>query len=221
MFIPHDVLAPIVAQNKCYADVLRCLGAWYGDRTGGGAYRQLKRMISQYELSTSHFDNIGRRANAQHKKKLVRDSVFCRNSQVTGSTLRRYFRKEPIPYICEVCPVTNSWNGKPLTLHVDHNNGVSNDNRIKNLRWLCPNCHSQTETYAGKKQKKSRAKKEQIRHKKADHDKVIDRFLEIRNYEQTGRDFGITGNAVKKIVKNKGIDIGSSYSSRFQPKIIS
>jgi RNA polymerase subunit RPABC4/transcription elongation factor Spt4 len=41
------------------------------------------------------------------------------------------------------------WNGKVLTLQVDHINGVNDDHRLENLRFLCPNCHSQTPTYAG------------------------------------------------------------------------
>jgi 5-methylcytosine-specific restriction endonuclease McrA len=43
--------------------------------------------------------------------------------------------------------------GKPLSLHLDHKNGKNNDHRIENLRFLCPNCHSQTATYAGKNKK--------------------------------------------------------------------
>ena len=43
------------------------------------------------------------------------------------------------------------WNGKKLVFQLDHINGKRNDHRLENLRWLCPNCHSQTETYCGKK----------------------------------------------------------------------
>lgn len=50
---------------------------------------------------------------------------------------------------CECCGLSE-WNNKPLAIQLDHINGISNDHRLENLRMLCPNCHSQTETYAGK-----------------------------------------------------------------------
>jgi len=52
--------------------------------------------------------------------------------------------------ICEFCGIGPSWNDKSLTLQLDHINGVNTDNRLENLRILCPNCHSQTDTWCGK-----------------------------------------------------------------------
>ena len=54
----------------------------------------------------------------------------------------------------EKCSVTNVWNGQTLVLHLDHIDGDNTNHRLENLRMLCPNCHSQTETYAGKKSKR-------------------------------------------------------------------
>ncbi len=50
---------------------------------------------------------------------------------------------------CEACGLTE-WRGKPLSIQIDHVNGIANDNRLENLRMLCPNCHSQTETFSGR-----------------------------------------------------------------------
>ncbi|MBX9580218.1 MAG: HNH endonuclease [Gemmataceae bacterium] len=50
---------------------------------------------------------------------------------------------------CTRCGISE-WQGCPLSLHLDHVNGVNNDNRLENLRFLCPNCHSQTESYCKK-----------------------------------------------------------------------
>lgn len=55
-----------------------------------------------------------------------------------------------IPYKCAECGNNGIWNDKPLALDLDHINGINNDDRIENLRFLCPNCHRQTDSYAGK-----------------------------------------------------------------------
>lgn len=84
----------------------------------------------------------------QIKARLVKSNVHY------GTALRSWIlRFNLIPYYCsvEVCPVKSStWNGIPITFDLDHINGDNTDNRIENLRFLCPNCHSQTETYKGK-----------------------------------------------------------------------
>lgn len=57
-------------------------------------------------------------------------------------------------YKCACCGNTGEWNGRPLVLQLDHINGDNCDNRLENLRFLCPNCHSQTDTFAGRNCKK-------------------------------------------------------------------
>jgi Zn finger protein HypA/HybF involved in hydrogenase expression len=87
----------------------------------------------------------------------LNEEIFVENGTYPRHRLKhRLIRDKLIEYRCEICSNVGIWNNKPLSLQIDHINGVNNDNRIDNLRFLCPNCHSQTETYAGKNNKKNK-----------------------------------------------------------------
>lgn len=75
-------------------------------------------------------------------------------SHARGAVKKRILRERLLPYTCEECGLGDEWNGKKLVLRLDHRNGVNNDNRLKNLRFLCPNCDSQTETFCGRNARK-------------------------------------------------------------------
>lgn len=80
----------------------------------------------------------------------TQEQVFCENSEADDKTVKRHFlnRKETV-YKCGICGISE-WQDEPITLQLDHIDGVHRNNRLSNLRLLCPNCHSQTETYAGR-----------------------------------------------------------------------
>ena len=81
--------------------------------------------------------------------------VFIENSSFSRQHLKeRIIKNKLIDYKCEECENDGEWNGKKLSLHLEHKNGVNDDNRLDNLTFLCPNCHSQTDTYSGKKRKR-------------------------------------------------------------------
>jgi 5-methylcytosine-specific restriction endonuclease McrA len=86
-------------------------------------------------------------------KKNIKKRIINLEEYSTRASIRRVIIKENlIQYKCSECNIQN-WNNKSLSLHLDHINGMSNDNRLENLRFLCPNCHSQTETYTGRNKK--------------------------------------------------------------------
>lgn len=90
--------------------------------------------------------------NKRKSIELSHDEIFTSNSIFDRATIRRHVvRHNLIEYKCFECGLTGEYNGKPLSLQLDHVNGIRNDHRKENLRWLCPNCHSQQETSFGKK----------------------------------------------------------------------
>lgn len=80
---------------------------------------------------------------------LVSNRPQTSRTHLKGRLIKEGLLKEK----CSVCGIVD-WMGRPLSLHLDHINGKPKDNRIENLRLICPNCHSQTETYSGKNVKK-------------------------------------------------------------------
>lgn len=84
------------------------------------------------------------------------DSVLREGSRHSTCVVREIvLRNNLLSYRCSApeCLLGTTppmWNGAEIVLHLDHRNGISNDHRLENLRWLCPNCHSQTPTYCGR-----------------------------------------------------------------------
>lgn len=136
-----DELRQIVKESHSYKEVISKLG--YSTNCGANNVT-LKNRLEKYNIDITHF-------NSRPKMRRSEENVFCENSTATQKTLRRWFIKgNYIDYKCSECGLEGDWNGKELKLQLDHINGDNKDNRIENLRWLCPNCHSQTETFCGK-----------------------------------------------------------------------
>lgn len=90
----------------------------------------------------------------------LEDILEGKHPSYQSAKLRKRLIKEGyFPYKCFICQIDN-WLEKPLTLELDHINGISTDHRLINLRLLCPNCHSQTETYSGLNKKLLRLAKQ-------------------------------------------------------------
>ena len=85
-------------------------------------------------------------------KKLDDKTEVCiKNSKVDQKTLREhYFKGQYSQYKCSICNQEPFWNHKELTLILDHINGQNHDDRLENLRWVCPNCNQQLETTGSK-----------------------------------------------------------------------
>lgn len=148
----------LVNECDCYVDIMVRLGLFTKERgkpLKSGHYSILKEKVIEKNIDTSHFSfSKGGNSTIRYKD----DEIFVENSNVTKQTLKsrylKYRESLDIPYQCDImdCEISN-WHDKVLNLQLDHVNGINNDNRIKNLRLLCPNCHSQTDTFAGRTNK--------------------------------------------------------------------
>lgn len=116
-----------------------------------GNHQNIDRNIQKNNIDISHWIYEKQsRANTVYRNEYSLEEVFCENSYVSPASLRRKVLKyNIIPYVCE-CGNEGEWQSISLTLQLDHKNGINTDNRKENLRFLCPNCHSQTLTYSGK-----------------------------------------------------------------------
>lgn len=77
-----------------------------------------------------------------------------RNVRTDGAVIKEIlFGLDLLPEECSECGIGTVHDGRPLVLQLDHINGDSTDNRLENLRILCPNCHSQTDTFSGRNKK--------------------------------------------------------------------
>jgi hypothetical protein len=131
------------------ADVLRSLGL----PQNGGSHAHLRRRIDGHGIDTSHFRRPVPTGVARARPRSPAGVLVVRDPKgrrAHPDVLRRAMAAIGLPTACGACGIGSSWNGQPLTLHVDHINGRFWDCRAANLRLLCPNCHSQTPTYAGR-----------------------------------------------------------------------
>lgn len=137
-----------MAQAVSMADALRGLGLV----PAGGNYSTLRRKIHDLCLDTRHFLGQGWRKGSRTPVTRARaiEEILTTNSPCNGNQLRKRLISLGLKAArCECCGLS-TWNGLPIPLELDQVNGHSSDNRIENLRILCPNCHAQTPTYRGK-----------------------------------------------------------------------
>lgn len=141
-----EFLEPIVKRSTTISEVCRAVGV--NDHGWMNSY--IGKKIKDFGIDTNHF--LGRSINRGRTlignvKKLTPKQIFEKSGQVGSTQLRRALIEAGHKYECESCKNAGVWEGQPLRLHVDHRNGNDRDNREENLRFLCPNCHSQTGTY--------------------------------------------------------------------------
>lgn len=180
------------------------------------------------------------KSNGGFTRRYSNDELFVKNCTINtnGQALKRRLISDygfidkcsnvncPSPY--------PEWAGSKLTLQLDHINGDRSDNRVENLRILCPNCHTQTETFSGKRKSKSPPKKSKCecgadmslvskhcrkcanKYLRGTRDKIewpevdeVIMMVESNGFRQTGRLLGVSDNSVRKYLLRNGIDFKS------------
>lgn len=140
-------LAAAVAASISYAEVLRRLGI----KQAGGSQAHISRRVKAIGLDTSHFHrrapNRGKPSPQRARPELVLRMLPPGSGRIRTPQLRRALIESGVLETCDECGRKPEWCDKPLRLVIDHRNGDWLDNRLENLRFLCPNCHSQTATW--------------------------------------------------------------------------
>lgn len=184
----------------------------------GGNYKIMKNRLRLINADCSHFDKRNWRYGKKFPlEKTKPELIFRNNSRATSYRVKQllfeYKHKEKT---CEVCGL-REWLDRPIPLEVHHLDGNSHNNELQNLQILCPNCHSLTDNYRGKKLKKQieptgtdintdkrKLRKVRINERKVKNRPSVDVLLsEVKQvgYCATGRKYNVSDNCIRKWIK--------------------
>jgi hypothetical protein len=146
-----DQLIEAVALCTSRAEVCRKLGLV----PIGGNYKTVNHHVSRLGLETSHWTGLGTdRVRTGSVGRPIEELLTYPSHHSSYNLKKRLIKEGILQEVCSRCKNTE-WLGIPISLELEHINGDNRDNRRSNLCLLCPNCHSQTDTYRGKNMKRN------------------------------------------------------------------
>jgi len=217
----EENLKEIIKKSTNKSDVLRKIEL----KPYHGNFDTLNRKIILYGIDISHFKKY--KNNLKNNKKcelcdiLVEKSSYSNNVRLKERLYKEGYKER----VCEMCSQGEEWNGKHMSLILDHINGEHTDNRIENLRIVCPNCNATLSTHGGKNTKNKSEKKEKkcecgtllgtrnksglckkcndISRRKVERPswKVLSEELNKYNYSELGRKYNVCRTTIKGWVK--------------------
>ena len=203
-------LEKFLSSSRSFRNFLKKAGYY---TTGSGAYNSAKKYLNSKGIIIPEYNY-----KSVFYGKIENEDFFIENSLLDRGTIKnRIIREKLIDYKCEGCNNEGIWKDKKITLELDHINGINNDNRLINLRFLCPNCHSQTDTNSGKKRKIKkkqyycecgneiyknskmckRCKSSKQRLSERPIYEILIKDIELLGYCGTGRKYKVSDNAIR------------------------
>jgi HNH endonuclease len=151
-YTEHEV-REAVASSRSMAQALTVLGL----RAAGGNFRTLKKLIDDYGIPIDHFWPKWTTHPAVPRTAMPLGEILVEHSRYhRGDLKRRLYDRGLKERRCEMCGQTEQWHGRQMALILDHINGVADDNRLENLRIVCPNCAATLDTHCGRKNRSER-----------------------------------------------------------------
>lgn len=198
--LSDEQFVELLKNSSTISEVLFKLG--YSVKGNSWGFAKIRQRMSDLNLDGSIFKGKSPITKYGTLHKVNASDILKPNCKHARSVLRRYVIKNNlIPYRCAICGCVE-WQGRTLSLELDHINGINNDNRIENLRFLCPNCHSQTTTYGSRNQQRNDSDYEisdDLR------DLIETEYRKRNNIKQVSAALGIRRRVVNKVVNESGL----------------
>lgn len=190
----------LIENSLNISEVLFKLG--YTVKGNSWGFSQVRKRMEDLNIPYYSFKGKSPMIEANRGKKLTSQDLLKENCKHNRRLLRKFIiNNNLIPYKCAICG-TVEWQGRTLSLELDHINGINDDNRLENLRFLCPNCHSQTDTY-GSRNKQCNESRYEI--SKELENLIIQTYEKFPNLIAVARKLNIRRKVVHQVLSKNGL----------------